>query len=147
MRWRDAISITQQVKIKKGTTGYTEALDLNPLCEPPVKRPPKPIACFYIRFPDEEKGDYYRALYLSERTVSNLTVKIAEKCKVNPGCIVRIVRVSLSGVETAVDDDIVQQVPEGQDMVAKVTEVSRLQTSTTSISTPPMATVEIRLTY
>jgi hypothetical protein len=50
-------------------------------------------------------------------------------------------------LETLVDDDIVQQVSEGQDMLAEVTEACRLQTSTTCISTPPMATRVVRLTY
>jgi hypothetical protein len=46
-----------------------------------------------------------------------------------------------------VDDDVVQQVPEGQDMLAEVIEVCRSQYSTTSIGTPPMAALEVRLTY
>jgi hypothetical protein len=46
-----------------------------------------------------------------------------------------------------VDDDVVQQVPEGQDMLAEVVEVCRLQISTTSITTPSMAALEVRLTY
>jgi hypothetical protein len=111
-------------------------------------RPISPaVACFYIRFLNEGKDDYYRALYLTERTVRNFIVKIAEKREVDPDRIVRIVSVNRSGLETIVDDDIVQRVPEGQDMLAEVIEAFILQSSTTSISTPPMAAIEVRLIY
>lgn len=104
------------------------------------------VACFYIRFLDVGKDKYYRALYLNKRTVSDLIVKIATKCKINPNFIVRILCVNLDGFKTTVDDDMVQQAPEGQDMLAEVTQVSRLQTSTTGISISLRA-VEICLTY
>jgi hypothetical protein len=105
------------------------------------------VACFYVRFLDKEKDEYYRALYLNERTVSDLIVKIAAKYKVDPNVIVRMVRVDPDGFKTTVDDDMVQQVPEGQDMLAEATEVCRLQTSTTDISTLSLAAVEVCLTY
>ncbi|OKL55574.1 hypothetical protein UA08_09155 [Talaromyces atroroseus] len=120
-RWRDAVFASRQIITNKGTTSYIEALDLDSLSHPPPERLPKPVR--------------------------DLIVKIAEKRELDPDCIVRIVRVNWSGVETIVDDDIVQQVPEGQDMLAEVTEAFGLQCSTTSISFLLMAAVEIRLTY
>jgi hypothetical protein len=161
VRWRDAVFIIQQ---EKWTTGYIEVMDFDPLYRPPAERLPEPskclkfylsesntnksvVACFYVRFLDKEKDEYYRALYLNERTVSDLIVKIAAKYKVDPNVIVRMVRVDPDGFKTTVDDDMVQQVPEGQDMLAEATEVCRLQTSTTDISTLSLAAVEVCLTY
>jgi hypothetical protein len=52
------------------------------------------VACLYIRFPDEQNGDYYRAVYLTERTVQDLINKFSEKYKIDPDRIIRIVRVN-----------------------------------------------------
>uniref|UniRef100_A0A093VL02 Grainyhead-like protein 2 like n=1 Tax=Talaromyces marneffei PM1 TaxID=1077442 RepID=A0A093VL02_TALMA len=147
MEWSNAALPTQPVKVKKGATGYIEAIDIDPTYRPPAERPPKPIACFYIRFLDEQNGDYYRAVYLTERTVQDLMTKISEKYKIDPDRIVRILRVSREGVKVMVDDDVVQQLPEGQDMLAEIIETSKLEVTTPDISTPPTAAVEVKLTY
>lgn len=147
MEWSNANLLSQPVKVKKGTTGYIEAIDIDPTYRPPAERPPKPIACFYIRFPDKQNGDYYRAVYLTERTVRDLMTKISEKYKIDPDRIVRILRVSREGLKIMVDDDVVQQLPEGQDMVAEITETSKLEVATPDISTPPTAAVEVKLVY
>ncbi|EED19919.1 CP2 transcription factor, putative [Talaromyces stipitatus ATCC 10500] len=147
MEWANPNLINQPVKVKKGTTGYIEAIDIDPTYRPPAERPPKPIACFYIRFPDEQNGDYYRAVYLTERTVRDLMTKISEKYKIDPDRIVRVLRVSRDGLKIMVDDDVVQQLPEGQDMVAEITEASKLEVTTPDINTPPTAAVEVKLTY
>jgi hypothetical protein len=73
--------------------------------------------------------------------------KISEKYKIDPDRIVRILRVSRDGLKIMVDDDVVQQLPEGQDMVAEITETSKLEVTTPDISTPPTAAVEVKLTY
>lgn len=164
MEWSNATLLTQPVKVNKGTTGYIEAIDIDPTYRPPAERPPKPseystssygllkanestVACFYIRFPDEQTGDYYRAVYLTERTVRDLMTKISEKYKIDPDRIVRILRVSREGVKIMVDDDVVKQLPEGQDMVAEITETSKFEVTTPDISTPPTAAVEVKLTF
>lgn len=105
------------------------------------------VACFYIRFPDEENGDFYRAVYLTERTVRDLMTKISEKYKIDPDRIVRILRVSQDGLKVMVDDDVVQQLPDGQDMVVEFSETSKLEVTPPDINSPPTSAVEVKLTY
>lgn len=88
------------------------------------------VACFYIRFPDEQNGDYYRAVHLTERTVRDLLNKVSDKYKIDPDRIIRILCVNREGLRIMVDDDVVQQLPEGQDMVAEITETSKLEVTT-----------------
>lgn len=38
-------TIAQPMKVKKGTTGYIEAIDIDPTYRPPAERPPKPSKC------------------------------------------------------------------------------------------------------
>jgi hypothetical protein len=158
--------LTQPVKVIKGTTNYIKAIDIDPTYSPPAERTPKPsedsvfnfwickanhstVACFYMRFADadEQNGDYYRAIYLTERTVLDFVTKISEKYKINRDAIVRVSRVSRDGLKIMVDDDVVQQLPEGQDMVAEITELSKVEVTTPITSTPPTAAVEMKLIY
>jgi hypothetical protein len=123
-------------------TGYIEAIDIDPTYRPPVERAPKPIACFYIRFGGSEQSyDYYRAIYLTERTVRDLMKKISEKHHIDPSRIVRVLHVNQNGMRIMVDDDVVRELPEGQDMVADIYEAD---TSVDGIHGAPM---EIKLTY
>lgn len=46
-----------------------------------------------------------------------------------------------------VDDDLVQQLPEGQDMVAEITEASQIEVTTPDVSTPAASGVEVKLTF
>ncbi|KAJ5366683.1 hypothetical protein N7541_000624 [Penicillium brevicompactum] len=65
------------------------------LIRPPLEIPPKPIACFYVRFSAMAKSappqDYYRAVYLSERTVRGLKIQISAK-QIDPILLVRMMR-------------------------------------------------------
>ncbi|KAJ6115898.1 hypothetical protein N7523_006315 [Penicillium sp. IBT 18751x] len=123
-------------------TGYIEAIDIDPTYRPPAERPPKPIACFYVRFGGSEQSyDYYRAIYLTERTVRDLMKKISEKHHIDPSRIVRVLHVNQNGMRIMVDDDVVRELPEGQDMIADIYEAD---TSTNGIHSPSM---EIKLTY
>ncbi|KAJ5211696.1 uncharacterized protein N7498_003342 [Penicillium cinerascens] len=124
-------------------TGYIEAIDIDPTYRPPAERPPKPIACFYIRFggTEQQPYDYYRAIYLTERTVRDLMKKISEKHHIDPSRIVRVLHVNHNGMRIMVDDDVVRELPEGQDMVADIYEADAGCNGTHS---PPM---EIKLTY
>lgn len=73
--------------------------------------------------------------------------KISEKHKIDPDRIVRILRVSQDGLKIMMDDDVVQQLPEGQDMVAEFSETSKLGVTTPDINTPPTSAVEVKLKY
>lgn len=108
----------------------------------------EPVACFYIRFSGKSgEDDYYRAVYLSQRTVRDLMYKISEKQCIDPDRIVRVLRVNENGLNTMVDDDVVQHLPEGQDMVAEITEASKLEVNTQTDSSNTPAPVEVKLTY
>jgi hypothetical protein len=67
--------------------------------------------------------------------------KISANYNIDPDHIIRILRVNREGLKIMVDDDVVQQLPEGQDMVAEITEV------TTPDISPPTAAMEVKLTY
>lgn len=42
MDWSNPSLLSQPVKVQKGTTGYIEAIDIDPTYRPPAERPPKP---------------------------------------------------------------------------------------------------------
>jgi hypothetical protein len=83
----------------------------------------RPVACLYMRFPENDSGGYYRAVYLTERTTRDLAEKIAQKQCVNPDRIVRVTHVNQAGLRIMMDDDVVRELPEGQDMAAEFAEV------------------------
>lgn len=117
----------EAVKIYKGSTDtafpdWFEALGVDPSYQAPPGRVVKPVACFYILIkvkgtvPEDE---YYRAVYLMARTVEDLARSIATKCQVEPSRVGRITRVDLKGRKIIVDDEVVQELPEGQDMAVE----------------------------
>lgn len=125
------------------SSGYIEAVDIDPTYRPPSERPARPIACFYVRFPNLGDGDdYYRAIYLTERTARDFLSKITEKQKMDPERVVRVLRVNSKGLKIMVDDDVVRELPDGQDMVAEISEASAFEEPVTDPSA-----VEIKLTY
>jgi hypothetical protein len=146
------------------STGFIEAVDIDPTYRPPAERPPKPsmyhsaisilchysnqvtVACFYVRFAGtDQQPDYYRAIYLTERTVRDLMRKISEKNHLDPSRIVRILRVNQNGLRIMVDDDVVRELPEGQDMIVDIYESPA--PSAASDDWSPGTPVEIKLTY
>ncbi|KAK1143778.1 hypothetical protein N8T08_006179 [Aspergillus melleus] len=80
----------------------------------------KAIACFYVLCRvDGQTDEYYRALYLMERTVSNLKSQLSKVRDTSPERINRILRVNQSGLRIMIDDTVVGEIPEGQDMIAE----------------------------
>lgn len=118
------------VKVQKGPADdslpdWLEAFDVNPSYKAPPERAIKPIACFYvlIKIPGNvPENDYYRAVYLMERTVKDLIVSIAIKCGVEPTQVTRTLRINPKGLKIMVDDEVVRELPEGQDMVVEFAE-------------------------
>ncbi|KAJ5687689.1 hypothetical protein N7455_006737 [Penicillium solitum] len=104
--------------------GFIEAVGVDLTYRPPAERPPKPIACFYVRFIGNAKRaeDYYRAIYLTERTARDLVAKVTEKYHIDPMRISNIMHVHDKGMRVIVDDDVVRQLPEGQDMIVDISE-------------------------
>lgn len=93
---------------------------------------------------EQHPEEYYRAIYLTERTVRDLMYKISEKHSIDPARIVRILHVNQSGMRIMVDDDVVRELPEGQDMLADIYETPSPDGS--GLGTPGTP-VEIKLTY
>ncbi|PLN80159.1 hypothetical protein BDW42DRAFT_171318 [Aspergillus taichungensis] len=108
-------------------------------------RPSEPAACFYIRFYDKWKvpESYHRALYLTERTVRNLTTKICQMQGTDPESVARVLHVNPSGLRIMVDDDVVQQIPDGQPMRVEIISPS----PTLEISPGGKAELEVILSY
>ncbi|KAL7619698.1 hypothetical protein AAE478_010240 [Parahypoxylon ruwenzoriense] len=109
-------------------SGWIDALGVDPSYKPPTERPVKPIACFYVvrRRPSEpEKQELYRAIYLSQRTISEFATRVSAKWAIDPTAVVRVVRVLENGLEVEADDDVIQAMREGQDMTLEIVEVDR----------------------
>ena len=105
---------------------WFEAYGVDPLYKAPPERSNKPIASFYvlIKVPGiVPENDYYRAVYLMERTVKDLITNIAVKCGVDPTQVVHTIRINPKGLKIVVDDEVVRELPEGQDMIVEFAEV------------------------
>ncbi|GFF48626.1 putative zinc metalloproteinase YIL108W [Aspergillus udagawae] len=151
----DKMTLKHPVKVQRisgGSNlpmGYIEAVDIDPTYRPPAERPQKPIACFYIRFPRTNRNgdDYYRAVYLTERTVRDLMEKISMKQKIDPQRIVRVLHVKENGLKIMVDDDVVRELPDGQDMVVEISEASAFDNAVANSSEHLNPAVEVKLSY
>ncbi|KAJ3453277.1 hypothetical protein MRS44_017524 [Fusarium solani] len=107
-------------------SGWIEALDVDPLYRPPEERGPKPVACFSILCRSQgtsDKPEYHRAIYLLQRTLKELKDRIAAKWGLDPSKILRTVHSVHGGLEVEVDDDVVQELRDGQDMTLEIEEV------------------------
>lgn len=62
---------------------------------------------------------YYRAVYLFRRTVRDLVNGILEKFSIDPNRVTRVAHTNMKGLNIVVDEDMVREVPEGQDMVVE----------------------------
>lgn len=115
-----------KVDVEGNLNSWIEAVGVDPSYQPPAEKPPKPIACFYVARKqtigsDERK--LHRAVYLTERTVSNFVTRIAAKWSIDPSKITRAIRVLGGGLEVEIDDDVVRELSEGQDMILEIVEV------------------------
>lgn len=54
------------------------------------------------------------------RTSLDLKSKLAEKLHIDPCLITHVIWVNSKGLKVVVDDDVIQQLPEGQIMVADI---------------------------
>ncbi|KAF5543406.1 transcription factor BOM [Fusarium mexicanum] len=122
----------QPTRITKGDddgslSGWIEALGVDPSYRPPQERSPKPVACFYVqrRNPNEPgSSDYHRAIYLMQRSLQELNNRIAAKWGIDPARILRTIHSIQNGLEVEMDDDVVQELKEGQDMTLEIQEVT-----------------------
>ncbi|KPI41359.1 Grainyhead-like protein [Cyphellophora attinorum] len=94
------------------------ALDVDKTYEPPAEPAIKPVACFYVRQKDDGK-DYYRAVYLTQRTVHDLVNGISQKFNIDAHRVTSVMHVNAKGLHIIVDEDVVRELPEGQDMLVE----------------------------
>jgi hypothetical protein len=108
-------------------SGWIEALGVDSSYKPPItERLIKPVACFYVLYRNPaqpEKHEYYKAIYLMQRTLKDFTSRIAAKCNLEPTRILRTLHVLDRGLEVEMDDDVIRELAEGQDLIMEITEV------------------------
>ena len=148
----------QKSQVEHEFPEWIEALDVDPTYQPPPERQVKPIACFYVLVKiagDVQNNDYYRAVYLMQRNVSDLVNSIAAKCGVDAKRVFRTLRINGKGLKIIVDDEVVRELPEGQDMTVQFSKIDSGTTmklagdTDTSLALNPSETsaVEMRLCY
>ncbi|KAK3321644.1 CP2 transcription factor-domain-containing protein [Apodospora peruviana] len=121
----------QPTKIKQtddagNLTGWIEALGVDTTYRPPPERSTKPVACFYLarrESPDASPNNLHRAVYLMQRTLQEFVTKTALKWNFDSSRVMRTVRVLPRGLEIEIDDDVIQELSEGQDMTFELAEV------------------------
>jgi len=130
---------------------------------PPAERPSKPVACFYVarRNPSSPSAhELHRAVYLTQRTVREFVSRIANKWHFDANKVTRTVHVVRRGVEVEMDDDVVRELPEGQDMTLDIVELNSpmkrewemavddsAETDMVSPTTTTQRAFELRLTF
>ena len=75
-------------------------------------------ACFYLR-QNGSTNEYYRAVYLFQRTVQDLIDRISQKFQKDPARVTHVVHVNSKSLYILVDEDVVRKFPEGQDMLVE----------------------------
>ena len=142
--------LTGPVKMKRNNSSVNEsddfeAVGVNPAYVPPEPQA-RPIASFFVLIKGLEKSvddKYYRAAYLTQRTTSNLISAIASKTDVDPSRVERTIRINEKGLNILVDEEVMREIPEGQDMVVEFKELSEekeLNVKQESLSTSTDAT-------
>ncbi|KAJ5204817.1 CP2 transcription factor [Penicillium cinerascens] len=147
-------AIAKQVSEVKNSKSTIKAVDVDVNYRPPDSQPksaadPIKVACFYVRFIRNGKHvcDYHHAIYLTERTVPELMEKISAKQNIDPRSIARIYHMNENGLRVIVDDDIVRELPEGQDMEVEISEVLGVYGNTGGMDSDTTEPLEIKLTY
>jgi hypothetical protein len=123
-RGHDQVTTVNRTDDSGTLSSWIEALGVDPSYRPPPERGSRPVACFYViinRKGDSNKRDYHRAVYLYSRTLAEFNKQIAAKWRLDATRIRRTVHVLQSGLEVELDDDVVQELKEGQDMRLEVT--------------------------
>jgi len=80
------------------------------------------VACFYIKFDKQcptEEDSYYRAIYLRQRSLEHLIGAVAAKAKLGDINVTKVLRVCQNGLQIELDGQVVEQIPEAQDMTAE----------------------------
>jgi hypothetical protein len=89
------------------------------------------VACFYLQSQiqgKESDNNYYRAIYLMQRTLAEFVSAAATKFSIDPSKIGRTVRVNQKGLQILMDDEAIQELLEGQDMKVEFAATDAQQT-------------------
>ena len=62
---------------------------------------------------------FYRAVYLMQRSLRDFVAGVTAKSDLDPSQIVRAVHVNQTGLNILFDDEMVRELPEGQDMTVE----------------------------
>ncbi|KAL8668107.1 MAG: hypothetical protein Q9202_000085 [Teloschistes flavicans] len=134
-----------------GTAQWIDTVGIDPAYRAPPRKDSKPVACIYalIKAPGKvANDDCYRAIYLMERTVSNLVTKLAEQSGVEPSMIARTVQVNQKRLKIMIDDAVVRELPEGQDMIVEFSEArSEVVMKHEQVSPRTTSNLEMRLMF
>lgn len=139
----DSVVKVPRLTQKSSLPESLDAFEVDPAYQAPPDRAIKPIACFYILIKVSRAtsdDDCYRAVYLMERSVRDLINSIAKKCGVEPAHVSRTIRINPKGLKIMVDDDVVRELPEGQDMIVEFSEVDSVKEEPVSGASTPRAT-------
>lgn len=136
--WKDSRGQTSQhlsdhpTKINRtddagNLSGWIEALGVDPAYRPPPERPVKPVACFYVQrrdINDPSVQEYHRAIYLPRRTLKDFVARVAAKWNIDAARVTKVVHMlGDRSLEVEMDDDVITEMPEGQDMILEIAEV------------------------
>lgn len=107
-------------------SGWIEALGVDHSYRPPPERPVKPVASIFVQPRVAGKAitdNYYRAVYLRNRTLREFNSAIATKCGIEPTAVLRTYRINRDGLHILFDDDCVRELSEAQDMTAEFSDI------------------------
>ncbi|KAI9643329.1 hypothetical protein NHQ30_007948 [Ciborinia camelliae] len=100
---------------------WIEALGVDSSYNPPIiEQPVKPVACFYVRRRDPSqpnKQEYYRAIYLMQRTLKDFIEAIALRWDIDATNVIHAIHVHSTGVQSLMTDDDIRTLAEAQDFV------------------------------
>ena len=141
-------------------SGWIDAVGVDPVYQPPQERAPKPVACFYIVHPNKKepkKQNYYRAIYLTQRTLGEFNQRVAAKWGLDASKIVRTIHMIQGGLEVQMDDDVIRELREAQDMTLEIEDLSatsppvkrewEMAVESSTESTPAEDGIVLRLTF
>ncbi|KAL8943272.1 MAG: hypothetical protein Q9216_001183 [Gyalolechia sp. 2 TL-2023] len=141
----------QRNRSAPGMGEWVHTTGIDPDYRAPPERASQAMACIYalIKMPSNAANDdCYQAVYLTERSVTELVSKLAMKCGIEPSQISRTVQVNHKGLKIIVDNAVVRELPEGQDMVVEFAETQSETVLKQEQASPiSMTALELRLHF
>ena len=127
-----AVKVSKQQSDNSTHPNWIDATGVDASYKPPNEKQARPVACVYVCSKDgasSSEQTCYRAVYLMQRTVKDLVTGIATKYKIQPARVLKVVHINAKGLNIMIDDDVVRQLPEGQDMVMELSEMKNVASS------------------